>query len=250
MGKNAIITLIVILSVLSLYFALSGSIYYAIAFFAPSAVLYARVRPKASGSDQDVLSFVNNMIANYSESSGLARCALKSLDKRMWFYEDMKKFLHEYMVSGSIPGKFPKEGHYGELLTIISMGLDDGAGIREALLLLSKDMEAEQEIRSRYSGSAYNALFISSMGSVVFFPIFAGISYYIMGFPSGIASAHQIGIIEYSFIIMFFVLETLLYRAIHSRRILSSIPGIAFSMSLAGLLFKASYLLSVGALRW
>jgi hypothetical protein len=245
-----LIALIVVLSAISSVLALVGKIIFGLVLIFACITLYEKVRQKQHNPDLAVLSFANNMLANYSPNGSFTMCVLKSLDQGMWFYEDIKRIVRKYIASGSLPNNNLHDGYYGELLAIIAMGLEGSKGVREAIELLSHDMEAEQEIRSKYSGSAYNAFFISSMGSVVFFPIFAGISYYIMGFQTGIAHTHPIGIAEYSFIIMFFVLETLLYRAMHSGRIASSIPGIALSMSVAALLFKTSYLISVGALRW
>jgi len=201
----------------------------------------------------DLSIFVSNMLLNYSEGKSTISIIKESLDQRFAFYKDMQKAIKVYMLTGDARKAFAWAGTYPvlyrEVFFALAGALESGASVLGPMKEIMGSIESANAIKSKSIGSMSNAMSIVGIGSVVFFPVFAGISYYIMGFSASINGAMPIGQAAYMFIIMFYIMEISLHNN-RGRLDKLSMSSIAASIALGSFLFKASYILALNGIRW
>ncbi|MEM0202264.1 MAG: hypothetical protein QXR73_03745 [Candidatus Micrarchaeaceae archaeon] len=203
----------------------------------------------------DLSIFVSNLMLNYSDGKSTITIIKESLDRRFLFYKDVQAAIRAYTMSGNAREAFAWAASYAsplyrEVFFALAESLESGASIIGPIREIAKSISATEGLNARSIGSMANAMSIVNLGSVIFFPVFAGISYYIMGFSAGISGAAPLGQIAYMFIIVFYIAEISIYNNFNSAHMGFSAGSIAASIAIGSFLFKASYLFALNGIRW
>ena len=172
---------------------LLGSLPLCAIFTAASVSIYiVKVRTRRnSGSEAEAYGFVKAILASYSKS-GSMRAALSDAYAVMpRGAEGIRKNMDRYgfgdpaSFSCDPQGEMP-DGFVADLSRIIDGAFSAGEDVRAELSNLAGRLRANIRARAGRAGQASNARFVSLLGIVLFFPLFAGISTGIL------ASASQI----------------------------------------------------------
>ncbi|MGC8651959.1 MAG: hypothetical protein ACP5UH_01765 [Candidatus Micrarchaeia archaeon] len=243
-------------AVLSLSLALLGMPLLAVLPAALSLLFNSRWSGRSKALElSDLHVFVGNLIANYSPGRSTMSIIRSSLDPGLVFYNKVTDALHMYELSGNAQRAFAwadccSSRLCKEVFFALSESLESGTIMLGPIKELYRNISSAQAIQLRSVGSATNALSIVSVGSVVFFPIFAGISYYIMGFSSGLSGNAAIGFAAYAFMIVFYVSEISVYNSLHGALDRGAISGILANIAVGTLLFRLSYMFALSGIRW
>ncbi|MGC8669840.1 MAG: hypothetical protein ACP5TL_01650 [Candidatus Micrarchaeia archaeon] len=203
----------------------------------------------------DLLIFTNNLVVNASNEKSTLKAIENSLDRRFAFYDDVSKAIREYRLSGNADKAFsfalknPSE-LFREVFFVISDSLSNGLSIVEPMKELSAEIAAIEELQSKNVGNFTNTMSIVNLGSILFFPIFAGISYYIMGFSSNINRMVPISEAAFFSMVILYVMEIGIFNNIHGNVNRLSLIKVLSSIAVSALLFKASYLVALNGIRW
>ncbi len=243
-------------SVLAIAIAVAGMPLVAVAPMALAVVLNSRASKRQKAPELGDLSvFVGNLLANYSKGRSTLSIIKDSLDQGFGFYKKAIESIDTYRLSGNAKMAFAWAGSCSsalcrEVFLAIAESLDTGTDIIGPMRELYKRISSSHDIQVRSLGGTANAMAIVGMGSVVFFPIFAGISYYIMGFSAGTGSHAAMGYAAYAFMVIFYIAEISIYNNFHKQFDKFSASSILANMAVGIFLFKASYLFALNGIRW
>lgn len=130
--------------------------------------------------DDDVLAFVSNLLANWSEHADTIKIVNDSLDDSFGFSASVRAALLEYRRTGAIEPSFSKvrsrNQELAAILDAISLRLDSGIDTKAELQAIALELQSAHDRKLRGIGISSNAAAISNAGSTLFFPAFAGIS--------------------------------------------------------------------------
>lgn len=184
------------ISAVSIASALLNSVYPAMAACSVSAaILLVSLRHwKDKSLDRGVLRLVSNIIETNSPGRDTLSLLMDSASPSMPFYDSLVSAIRVYKLSGDAAASFSElaksRSEYLRSATDIMLnGLDNGADILAPMSELKQRMEADLSIRERTAGSSSGASAIIRFGSILFLPVFAGISLDILGFASTVNSA-------------------------------------------------------------
>ena len=242
---------------LSIAAALASSAYIAIMLALLSLAAFYMLHKRSGGDDNrrdnDVLQFVSNLIDNYSNSINTARLLGISLSKDFWFYKEMKDSVSKYSIDGSAEASFSKllgsdSMALRHIASIIAQRLDSGAEILDPLKEIRRRIILDSRYKLRSLGSVLNSNSVVGLGSMLFFPAFAGISLQIIRFTNisqGISAANPLPLIAIFAFYMVYI-NTLNFR--YSSNDELRIEKSALSSSIAMLVFKICSGLPIGML--
>ena len=155
-----------------------------------SALFYLclkRLGRRSGAIDNDSMQFVGNFIENYTDSISTTKLVDLSLSQGFWFCNDMKDAMAMYKMCGDAEYSFSKllccdSAAMRETASIISQRLDNGI----ECLALMKEIKKRTAMENRHSMRALAGSISSNsvirLGSMLFFPVFAGISMQIADF--------------------------------------------------------------------
>ncbi|MDE1810645.1 MAG: hypothetical protein KGH66_01210 [Candidatus Micrarchaeota archaeon] len=149
---------------------------------------------KRKDPDRELLRLVTNVVELYTKGRDTISLLMDSTSPNMSFYEGLVGAIKEYKLSGdSANAFFTISGSQSEYLKaaigIIVNSLDNGANLYEPMKELRQRMEAELSVREKILGSVSGASAVIRFGSVLFLPIFSGISLDILGFAATVNSS-------------------------------------------------------------
>jgi hypothetical protein len=138
--------------------------------------------------ERDVAELLNGALSCDSHSPTIEM--IRSANKERYpFYADLKNAVDFYRISGST-SSFSDLERYGsrplsKLSGIVSYGLENSQDVRPSLSRLRDKLERSGRSKSRLFAQIKSARSVSQLGSVIFFPMFAGVSVNIMAFAAG-----------------------------------------------------------------
>lgn len=235
--------------------ALIGKIDVAAVWLAACAACFVAAsrarRISADTIESDALQFIDNILENYSDSVSTLTLLERSLNSRFAFYGDMQRAIRTYALSANAEHAFSVLLGYDSyalrgLVSTVRGRLEEGAELRMQLVELKRHIMLRNSKKLESIGTLGSALSISQIGSVLFFPIFAGISLNIMRFAASMqAAAHantQALIAVFAFYIMYLNLLNLKYDTRESAAVRAE--KAALSCAVAMLVFRATSVLS------
>jgi hypothetical protein len=240
-------------------FALTGRIPAAVISLAACAACFAvaaKARRTSGGVvESDALQFIDNVLENYSDSVNTLTLLEKSLNDRFDFCKDMQSAIRTYVLSSDARQAFSVLLRYDSYalrgITSAVIGrLEEGTELRMQLAEVRKHALRRSGKELKNIGAMGSALSITQIGSVLFFPIFAGISLNIMQFTAGMQGAGHPSapalIAVFAFYIAYLNLLNFKYNMKESTA--TRAEKAALSCATALLVFKAASVLSVGML--
>jgi hypothetical protein len=239
-------------SVLSMAFSLLSGIYCGIAFIALGSatfyVLHRRMGSDADRIESDSAQFVGNLIENYDAHADTISQIRASLSPSFWFYPEMSSAISRYIAQGHARLSFSKllgskSISLREATSAMVRRLDDGAEIIDSLKETKRHANTENRQRMKNLGSVLNADSVVRLGSMVFFPVFAGISMRIALFAGSSQGFAALRIGALSAIFAFYIIHTNLTNFSYSITSMKTEKA-ALSAALGVAAFKISYLLS------
>lgn len=221
-----------------------------------SASLYLLRKSSGGGSnrtDDDSMRFVGRLIDSYTDSINTPRLLEISLSQDFWFYKDMREAISKYTMQGNAELSFSKplmsdSGALREITAALVQRLDNGVEILGPLKEIRRRIGANSRHRLKTLCSALNSDSVARLGSVAFFPAFAGISLQIVKFTNsseGFAAAKPWALVA---IFAFYIIYTNIINFRYSSGDALRIEKSALSGAIGILVFKMSSMLSIGML--
>ncbi len=222
----------------ALFTAVFYNIYAAMGFGAACAALYAlRFRKGADGRiDRDIPVFVEGMSSEIKAGHTLAVSAGRASTPGLSFSREMNKALATYRLS--LNPYYSFEGIMGmrseklrALAALISSAIAAGAPASGFMRELGIREGGMHGIMHKADAALDGSVLVSSIGSVIFFPMFAGISAGILGVFSPNAG---VGIGRVMLVFAFFIVVSNYYSldgtgrgmAVHFKFVLAALAGI------------------------
>lgn len=209
----------------------------------------------ASSEDGDALQFLDNMLANYSDTASTVALVERSLNCKFAFYADARRAVSRFRLQPDARRAFLALLHSGSyalrgVAAAIVSRLEDGAPLRVQLAELKRHVLRRRGSESRGIASSAGALSIARLGSAVFFPAFAGISINILRLTSEMQGTATLGAPALVPVFAFFVLYTNTLNFKYSVRepAGSRLRKSLLSGAIAMLSFRLASLLSFGML--
>ncbi len=240
-------------------FTLMGTVPVAAALLAACMACFA-VAAKARGTrasavEGDALQFIGNVLENYSDSVNTLTLLEKSLNSRFAFCKDMQCAIRTYALSSNARQAFSALLRYdsyalrGTASAVISR-LDEGTELRMRLAEVRKHAVQRSIKELKSMGALGSALSITQIGSVLFFPVFAGISLNIMQFTAGMQGAGHPSVPALIAVFAFYIayLNVLNFKYSMKESIEARAEKSALSCAIAIFVFKVASVLSVGML--
>jgi hypothetical protein len=213
----------------------------------------ARSRGTGSGAvERDALRFIDNMLENYSDSMNTLALLERSLNSRFAFCKDVQDAIRKYALSSNARQAFSALLGYESyalrgIASAVIGRLDEGAELRMQLVEVRRHVMQRNRKELKSSGTLGSALSITRMGSVLFFPIFAGISVNIMQFTAGMRNAGHPSAAALIAVFAFCIAYLNLLNSKYSVResVMSRTKKSALSCAVAIFVFKVTSVLSV-----
>ena len=252
MRDNVLSTVCVSAAVLSAAASLFVNVYLGIALAVPSFAAFYFLRRRACGDssqiESETVQFVGNLIDNYDGHADTISLIRASLSPGFLFYRSMDEAISKYLAQGNAELSFSKllksdSTSLSETASSIVRRLDDGAEIIGPLKEIRKRANAENRRQLKNLGSALNADSVVRLGSMVFFPAFAGISMRIAVFAGSSQGFAALKAGALSLIFAFYIIHTNVMNFGYSRSTMKAEKA-ALSAALGMTIFQASYLLS------
>jgi len=233
--------------------SLLGELLLSLPFLVLTLLLMTKISKANRQSLGDLLIFTESILLNYSKGRSTAEIVRKSLNPKFSFYKSAIESLKRSRLSGSAMNAFSwisgKSQLCKEVFFAIIESIDAGTSIKEPIEELHSRIKEAHELSIKSLGSVANSYAISSIGSSVFFPIFAGISLYIIRFSAGIGGSLPMPEWAFSLAILLYVAEMGAYNAIGKRSGEIALSALS-SLAIGTFLYKASYLFALYGLRW
>lgn len=181
-----------------------------LAAFAAIALLLYRRSGKGRGKlDSDVLQFISNLSINSRYQKSAIASLRNSLDPKFVFYKGFSHAIDAYRYSGSVDEIGMVASRYGnETLAaathIIGDSLITGSDLHAPISGLKLKL-SKTESRKLSAAKMQSIDSIVRMGTIIFFPMFAGISLEIMHITSALGGAVVQNTVLFSAILMFYI---------------------------------------------
>jgi hypothetical protein len=163
--------------------------------------------------DADTLSLLRNMKANYSRGASARVVLSKSIRSGFVFGKALSLAVNAYFRSGDLNFSFRgleryRSAVFGEAVSMIKDYIGNGAGIRKRLDDMLAAAERLEGQRLRSHGGLTNAFSVVRLGSILFFPMFAGISCRIIAFSAAMGLSGSIAAQSLLPVILFYVVAS------------------------------------------
>jgi len=160
--------------------------------------------------DADTFSLIRNIRLNYRRGASAKVVLLKSIGTSFVFGKDLSLAVNTYFRSGDANFSFAglkkyKSAIFEESISMIKDYAERGADIGKRLEDMAAFSESLEKQQLRSHGSFTNAFSVVRMGSVLFFPMFAGISYRIIAFSASMGLSGSIASQSIIPIILFYI---------------------------------------------
>jgi len=158
-------------------------------FIAFAAYLLGR-RNADSPKNSELINFISSIQSNYKRSGSLRLAIERAAASSYTFSPLLSRLLRSYAMGGkfyyaemrmSRTGSEAQKSPLGELLAVLSEGLEGGSNIVNQLSFLKQRLESEEEERNTVASKVESMSAVSKMGIMFFFPVFSGISSAIIG---------------------------------------------------------------------
>ena len=238
----------VISAAASLFVNVYAGIAAAMLSFAAFYLLHRRVGGDHSSIESDTAQFISNLIDNYDGYADTISVIRSSLSPSFRFYSDMNEAISKYLTQGNAELSFSKllsssSVALCETASAIVRRLDDGSDMIGPLKETRRHINAENRHRLKNLGSVLNADSVVRLGSMMFFPAFAGISMRIAVFAGSSQGFAALKAGALSLIFAFYIIHTNLMNFSYSNSPMKTEKA-ALSAALGMIAFRASYLLS------
>lgn len=241
-------------SSLSAAAALLLNAYTGAALAALSSLLFialARSRGAGTGrADRDSVQLAGNLIDNYTDGCDTIGLLQRSLSPGFVFCPEMNRAISAYAVQGDARLSFSAllasdSGVLRELSSAVVQRLDGGADMLGPLRDIRRRASSENRYRLKSLGSSLNANSVVMLGSVLFFPAFAGIGLQIARFAGASQGFAAVKAGALAAVFAFYIVQTNLINFRYLRGDSMRLEKSALSAAIGILVFKVSSMLSV-----
>jgi hypothetical protein len=221
-----------------------------------SIALFALVRGSGSGTgrlDRDAMQMAGNLIDNYSDSADTLMILRRSLSPGFAFCAEMNRAISAYAMQGDARVSFSKllssnSSTLREISSAVVQRLDSGAEMLAPLKDIKRRASQENEYRMKSLGSSLNANSVVMLGSVLFFPAFAGIGMQISSFAGASQGFAAVKAGALAAVFVFYIIQSNLANSKYQRGDPVRYEKFALFSAIGILVFKTSSMLSVLAL--
>ncbi len=232
-----------------------GSIIPCAIFTAASGSIYmARVRAKhKTGAEADSYGFVKAMLSSYRKNGGMGRALLDGSAAMPNAAVAIKKRLERYSLgdrSAFLHGLSGSEGSTASSLGgIINKALSTGDDVKMELSDLANGLQAQMRDKIGRAGQVGNARFVSLLGIVLFFPLFAGISSGILASASQINRLGHLGLLSVGVVFASFIaMECFMHFRWEAGSAIDRACSAVLCSSFGMLVLKASSMFAISAI--
>ena len=217
MRNELLSTVCVSAALLSTAASLLANVYAGIAIAVPSFVAFYLLRQRIDGdssrTEADSTQFVGNLIENHDGHADTISLIHASLSPSFSFYRIMNEAISRYSAQGSAELSFSKllksdSAALSETVSAIVRRLDDGAEMIDPLKEIRRHINSENRHKMKNLGSVLNADSVVRLGSMMFFPVFAGISMRIAVFAGSSQGFAALKAGALSLIFAFYIINT------------------------------------------
>ncbi len=246
--KNYLIILELILFVFSIFFIFLNKLLFCFLLFVIALILYLnikRIEHKNKINENDY-EFLSNLIYRYNLNHNKLQLISSSLNKKFYFYNQIilsiKLYKKSLNAENSFSNLFESFGsfYFKQIINLIIQNLDENIDIYFSLIEVKKQLDKEIKYMSKISGNLHSSISMIQLGSVIFFPIFAGISMNILEFTSKMNNIN-FNFENFSILFVFYIIiiNIINFRYKNEEKI-SKISNIFFFSSFSIILFKIS----------
>ncbi len=246
--KNYLIILELILFILSLVFIFFNKLIICIILFGIAIFLYLNIKriKYKNKTDENDYEFLSNLIYKYKLNPNKLNLISNTLNKKFYFYKEFLYSLKLYKKSINAEKSFlnlfksTNSFYFTQIINLIIQSLDENINIYFSLIEVQKQFNNERKFKSEISGNLNSSLSMIQLGSVIFFPIFAGISMNILEFASKMNNIH-LNFENFSVLFVFYIIIINIINFKYKKEILLiKINNILFFSSFSLILFKIS----------
>ncbi|MGC8538099.1 MAG: hypothetical protein ACP5MZ_03930 [Candidatus Micrarchaeia archaeon] len=193
--------------------------------------------------ERDTLAFLDNL-SMHANVEVLEARVLKSLSRNFVFYKDFKDALAEYRVSGDAAHAFERLHGYGykyfeAAALLIRESLESGNDISYALESLHVECQEHDALKRKHDGEMANFRSLQTLGSVIFFPVFAGLSMNVLRMSTVHTAALEYG--AFGTVVLLYILIVNFITPLFSERGVSArIASISMRIAIASLVLELS----------
>ena len=193
--------------------------------------------------ERDAIAFLDNL-AMHANEGVLETRVLKSLSKNFVFYNDFRDALAEYHISGDAPHAFERlrkyrHRYFEAAVLLIGESLESGNDVSYALESLRIECQEHNALRRKHDGEMVNFRSLQMMGSVFFFPVFAGLSMNVLRMSTAHITAMEFG--TFAVVVLLYVLIVNFIAPLFSERGVSArIASISMRIAIASLVLELS----------
>lgn len=210
--NNLLLIFINALFIAGLVLSFYNIVYYSAITCIAAALFFLYIKKemqKYSRVEKDALSFLEGVAKN-SGIKPFSKRVLKSLKENYIFYKEVKEIVEKHLYSsyaGCEIAEIPYQSNcLTETLWVVTETLNKGVPSNEAIPKLLDKYRYLNELKMKHVGNITNSDAVLKSGTMIFFPIFAGIGKNIIGLNivSGVSSnlsAFSMLIMAYLFVI-------------------------------------------------
>jgi hypothetical protein len=190
--------------------ACTGRVYIAAAAFVLLLLSYMKAKKDTSLKkvDSDSLTLLRNISVNYAQGASSVSVLGRSIGQNLAFSGQLKLAIRRYLRSGDIESSFASIPMYDsylffETVSIMKAMLASQKNVRKRISNAVSFAERLEQQQLKLHGNMTNSISVARLGSVLFFPIFAGISYRIilfsgsLGLSSGIQASGLLPVVSF-----------------------------------------------------
>ena len=234
-------------------FALAGSIYLSVFMVAAAVAFYLSARKKVkASSDMQLYSFLRSLSRCYKRKRSMLASLEDSLTGMSDFENKMSVALQKYKNGDAAAFHHvgASSAHSSELVDLIWRALHFGDDVYVELCSLKYTISSETDRHLKRIGQVNNARFVSLVGLVFFFPLFAGIGIAILASAPQLGSPGAVSITSITFV---FAAYLAIQAFVHfkddsSMNAMRKASSTALCSSFGLLLLKAGSLFAISAI--
>ncbi len=233
--------------------ALTGSMYLSALLVAAAAAFYMSARKRVkSNTEMELYSFLRSLSGSYKRR----RAMLASLEESLSGASDIENKLSNALLrykSGDALAFLnvnAQSTHASDLVNLIWRALRFGDDVYIELCSLKCSISSEMDRHIKRIGQVNNARFVSLIGIVLFFPLFAGIGTTILASAPQLGSPSRISITSIAFVFAsYLAIESFVhFRGDPSMNAVRKASSTALCSSFGLLLLKAGSLFAISAI--
>jgi hypothetical protein len=206
--------------------------------------------PGTARADRDSIRLAGNLIDNYTDSTDTITLLRQSLSPSFVFCAEMDRAISTYSMQGDARLSFSvllssDSVVLREISSAVVQRLDNGTDMLAPLKDIKRRASTESKYLMKSLGSSLNADSVVMLGSVLFFPAFAGIGMQIAGFAGASQGFSEFKAGALAAVFVFYIIQTNLVNFRYRRDDPMKLEKAALFSAIGVLIFKFSSMLSV-----